>query len=101
MNRQERRKQRILAKPRTYTLTDQQISKIKADAGKEASEKAFVAMLGLPLLALRDEFDFGQEKLERFMDKLISEYECFDQGYVSLEDLKQVIKEETGLQVLG
>lgn len=58
-------------------------------------------MLGLPLLTLRDEFDFERKELERFMDKLIGEYECFDRGYVSLEDLKQVIKEETGLKVLG
>lgn len=101
MNRQERRKQKIPVKPKTYTLTDQQIAKLKADAVKEASEKAFVAMLGLPLLTLRDEFDFEREELERFMDKLISEYECFDQGYVSLGDLKRVIKEETGLKVLG
>lgn len=99
MNRRERRKQGISDKTRTYTLTDQQIAKLKADAVKEASEKAFVAMLGLPLLTLRDEFDFGRVRLERFMGRLLEKYECFDEGYVGLEELKQVIKEETEVEV--
>lgn len=99
MNRQERRKQKISAKPKTYTLTDGQISKLKADAVKEASEKAFIAMLGLPLLALRDEFGFGRGRLERFTNKLLEEYRCFDEGYVGLDELKQVIKDETGLDI--
>lgn len=99
MNRHQRRKAGIKEKAKTYTLTDQQIRKLKEDAVKEASEKAFVAMLGLPLLTLRDEFDFEKDGLERFMDRLLLKYECFDKGYVSLEDLKQVIKEETGVEI--
>lgn len=101
MNRAQRRKAGINAKPKTYTLTDQQISRLKSDAVKEASEVAFVAMLGLPILTLRDEFDFEKENLERFMGRLMVKYECFDEGRVSLEDLKQAIKDETGLDVLG
>lgn len=99
MNRQERRRQKINDKPKTYVLTDQQIAKLKADAVKEASERAFVAMLGLPLLTLRDEFDFGRKRLERFMERLLEKYECFDEGYVGLGELKQAIKDETGMKI--
>lgn len=101
MNRQERRRRKIGDKPRTYTLTDQQIARLKANAVKEASEKAFVAMLGLPLLTLRDEFDFGRIRLERFMERLLEKYKCFDEGYVGLEELKQVIEDETGVKIPG
>lgn len=101
MNRRERRRQGINDKPRTYTLTDQQIAKLKADAVKEASEKAFIAMLGLPMITLRDGFGFGRVRLERFMDRLIEEYKCFDEGCIGLEELKQVIEDETGVKVTG
>lgn len=99
MNRQQRRNLGINAKPKTYVLTDQQIAKLKADAVKEASEKAFVAMLGLPLITLRDKFDFEQAGLERFTDELLEEYKCFDEGYIGLDELKRVIKDETGVKI--
>lgn len=99
MNRQERRRQKINDKPKTYVLTDQQIAKLKADAVKEASERAFIAMLGIPMLTLRDEFDFGRIRLERFMERLLGKYKCFDEGYVGLEELKQAIKDETGVKI--
>lgn len=101
MNRQQRRQQKISGKPKTYTLTDQQIARLKADIARKSSERAFVAMLGLPLITLRDKFDFERESLERFTDELLEEYKCFDQGYVRLDELKQIIRDETGIEIPG
>lgn len=98
MNRQERRRQKLDSKPKTYTLTDAQIKQIKADEVGQASSRAFIAMLGLPLVSLR-KFGFGKERLERFEEELLRQYRCFEQGYITLEELKHIIRDETGIEV--
>lgn len=100
MNRQQRRANGIKGNVKTYTLTDAQIKEIKASAAKEAIEVAVKAMLGLPLIVLRDDFGFGKQRLERFEDRLIQQFRCFDEGYIDLETLKKVIEQETGAEVL-
>ena len=89
MNRQQRRANGIKGNVRTYTLTDVQIKEIKASAAKEAIEVSVKAMLGLPLIVLRDDFGFGKQRLERFEDRLIQQFRCFDEGYIDLETLKK------------
>ena len=100
MNRQQRRANGIKENVSTYTLTDAQIKEIKASAAKEAIEVSVKAMLGLPLIVLRDDFGFGKQRLERFEDRLIQQFRCFDEGYIDLETLKKVIEQETGAEVL-
>ena len=100
MNRQQRRANGIKGNVRTYTLTDVQIKEIKASAAKEAIEVSVKALLGLPLIVLRDDFGFGKQRLERFEDRLIQQFRCFDEGYIDLETLKKVIEQETGAEVL-
>ena len=100
MNRQQRRANGIKGNVRTYTLTDVQIKEIKASAAKEAIEVSVKAMLGLPLIVLRDDFGFGKQRLERFEDRLILLFRCFDEGYFDLVTLKKVIEHETGAEVL-
>lgn len=99
MNREERRKNGNKDKPKTYTLTDEQLKAIVDDAIDEASNKAFGMMLGLPLIVLRDTFGFGKERLTRFMDGLLYQYDSFDKDYIALEDLTKTIEEETGYKV--
>lgn len=98
MNRQERRKNKITAKPKTYILTDAQIAQLKADAVREATNKAFIAMLGLPLVALR-KFDFGKKRLEKFLEELLFQYKCFEGDHITLDELKQIIFNETGMRI--
>lgn len=98
MNRQERRKNKITTKPKTYILTDDQIAQMKAEAVREASNVAFIAMLGLPLVALR-KFDFGKKRLEKFLEELLFQYKCFENDHITLEELKQIIFDETGMKV--
>lgn len=100
MNRAERRKAGIKQKVRTYTLTDVQIQQIKDEAINEATNRAFILLLGLPLITLHDKFGFGKVRLERFMDELLKQYESFDEGYITLEDLIETIKEETGVSII-
>lgn len=101
MNRKQRRECGVKGPVKTYTLTDAQIGKMKEEAAQKAAKRAFIAMLGLPLIALMDEFGFGKKRLERFMEKLLGEYRCFDEGYITLEEIAAVVKEETGVEILS
>lgn len=100
MNRQQRRANGIKCAVKTYTLTNAQITEMKTAAAKDAMEVAFVAMMGLPLIVLRDKFGFGRQRLEKFEKALVDTFGCFDEGRIDLETLKAVIKEETGMEVM-
>jgi hypothetical protein len=102
MSRAERRQSdRETAKlQKTYTLNVAQIEQIKKDATMEATKKAFLMMMGFPLLTLRDKFGFGKVRLNKFMDKMLDLYEAYENDYVDLDDLNNTILEETGVTLL-
>ena len=102
LSREERRRLERNAKKSqaVYTLTAAQIEKIKKDATMEATKKAFIMMMGFPLLTLRDKFGFGKERLNRFMDKMMDLYEAYELDYVDLADLDRTIMEETGVTLI-
>ena len=96
MNRKQRRECGVKGPVKTYTLTDAQIQRMKEEAAQKAAKRAFIAMLGLPLIALMDEFGFGKKRLERFVEKLLGEYRCFDEGYITLEEIAAGVEEKKG-----
>ena len=77
------------------------VQKIKQDASKEAADKAFLLMLGLPVMVLHDKFGFGPVRCERFTDAVLELYDSFEKGYVSLEDIHLTLKEETGITIVS
>ncbi len=96
---EQRRMMKDAAKnTKTYTLTNADIKRIKNEAVSEASQIGFILMLGLPLMAMRDEFGFGKVRLERLIDKVLELYEAFNEDYFTLEDLMNTIKDETGVE---
>ena len=60
---------------------------------------AYKAFMLLGLMALRDEFDFGKVRMERFVDKMHDLLDSYNRGYISVLDLHDTIKEETGLDI--
>ena len=102
LSREERRRlERDVKKSQAvYTLTAAQIEKIKKDATMEATKKAFLMMMGFPLLTLRDKFGFGKARLNRFMSHMLDMYEAYEMDYVDLDDLNNTILEETGVTLL-
>ena len=100
MNRAERRRQEKATekKTNTYTLTQAEIDKIKQDAVVEAANIAFVLCLGIPLMVLRDGKGWGKKRLEWLMEKCLEQYDCFQKGYITLDEIKKIIKEETGAE---
>lgn len=84
----------------TYTLTLSQIERLKEDAIKEATHQAFILMIGIPVMVLHDKYyqlmkRDGRE--QRFVDLILDLYDSYDRGYVELEDLKKVLKDEAGI----
>ena len=86
-------------KKRVYTLTEDDIARIKRDATNEAASKAFVLMLGIPAMALRDYFGYGSVRLERFTEGAFDFYDSFQKGDITLQDCLDCLKEECGISI--
>ena len=94
------RKNRQQAKGIRRGLTQAQIDQMKKEVSMEATKKAFIMMMGFPLLTLRDKFGFGKERLNQFMDKMLDLYEAYEMDYVDLDDLNDTIMKETGVTLI-
>lgn len=96
----ERKAQEALQpKKRVYTLTEDDIERIKQDATNEALNKAYVLMLGIPSMVLRDKSGYGSVRLERFTDGCFDYYDSFQKGYITLQDCIDCLKEECGISI--
>ena len=102
LSRAERRQseRETAKKQKTYTLTQAQLDEKLKAVEMQATKKAFVMMMGFPLLTLRDKFGFGKERLNRFMDKMLDLYEAYEMDYVDLDDLNDTIMKETGVTLI-
>lgn len=86
MTRAERRRQekKQSRRPVTYNLTDRQITGIKQAATEEAAKRAFIMMIGIPILVLKDHFGQlirkeygGKTREQRFLDWCVEMYRSF------------------------
>ena len=102
MNRAERRKNKQSAtKPKTYVLTEDQINKMKMDAVNEATRRAFLMFISIPIMILHDKFGFGKKRLGKFMDYALIWYEAVQNNEVKLVELVKIAEEECGISVLS
>lgn len=98
MNRAERRRRGIKNKEPVLNVKASDISKIKENAVNQAADTAFVMMITIPLMVLRDKYNFGKKRLEAFSDYVLELYDSFDKGYITFDDLKKTLKEEVGVE---
>lgn len=99
MNRAERRRANRQQKESVINIKKNDINQIKESATNEAVSRAFVLMMNVPLIVLRDTFGFGQKRLEKFLTEVKKNMDCLTEGYVSFEDLKNALEKETGVKV--
>lgn len=105
MNRAERRRlereQNKKKTEKTYTLTQSQLDKIKEDATKEAVDSAFLLMLAIPVMVLHDKWweKSASKRCPKFVDQCLDLYDSFERDYVTLDDLKQCLYEESGIKL--
>lgn len=109
MNRAEFRRQKRKAeeKKRVYTLTYDDIVRLKKEAAREAMDVAFVCMLAIPCLTMHDVFGFGKTRLTRMMDSFMTKYDCFMDDFDKKGDERfdfdamiKIVKDETGYDIL-
>jgi len=101
LNRAERRRQLKdnIKTETTYNLKTSDIVDIKTDTAKQAISMALNMMIALPVLVLHDKFGFGPKRTEKLIDEIKLLYDSFDQGYLTIEDMKNTIYEELGIKI--
>jgi hypothetical protein len=56
-------------------------------------------VLLMALMVMRDEYGFGYERLNRFIDRFNKKTACLVDDYVSWRDIQQTILDETGIHI--
>lgn len=64
-----------------------------------AERNAFLKNMYVTFLTNRDVFGHGKSRLERAAEHMIFQYECIEDGHVTLEDMISCIKAETGVDI--
>lgn len=103
MGRAERRRlEREKGKAqKVYTLTQAQIDAMKKAAVDEAVSTGFILMLSIPITVLHDKYwvKTASKKLPKFVDQCLDLYDSYNKGYVTLEDLQDILWEEGGIKL--
>lgn len=99
MNRAERRRNERTKKEAVVNIKRNDIDKMKKDATDKAVSRAFVLMMNVPLLVLRDKYGFGAKRLGKFMEYMLLQFEAIQEGYVNFDEMKTALEEETGIKV--
>lgn len=68
-------------------------------ASKAIREQTYDTMLCMSLLTLRDEFDFGKQRLERFLRRFEEKTNALAGGELQWEDYCQILKDECGINL--
>ena len=56
--------------------------------------------MAIPIYVLRHKYGFGKKRLTDFIEHILFQYACLDSDHVSIEDMRHLIKAETGIEVL-
>lgn len=83
-------------KQQPITMTPKEIEKIKEQAMNQALE----VILGMVMLSIRDEFEFGKDRLLRFKKRFDSNVESYNMGYVTMPDMWETLEKETGIKFI-
>lgn len=104
MNRQERRRLGIKKKDPMVSIKQTDIDRMKEEATEIGCKMAFSLMLAVPSMVIHDKFGSLMKKdgrLERFIDMCMEEYKCYEEGYVTLEDMAKILEDEAGIKLEG
>jgi hypothetical protein len=79
----------------SLNLTRQEL----AAGSQNIKNMTFDTMLAMSLMVLRDEFDFGKKRLERFKDRFTQKATSLADDYCTWLDIIDTLKEETGIDL--
>lgn len=104
MNRQERRRLGIKRKDPMVSIKQSDIDRMKEEATEKGCKMAFNLMLAVPAMVIHDKFGSLMKKegrVEKFVDLCMEEYKCYEEGYVRLDEMAKILKEEAGVEIEG
>lgn len=104
MNRQERRRMGIKKKDPMISIKQSDIDAMKEEAAEKGCKMAFNLMLAVPAMVIHDKFGQLMKKdgrVEKFVDLCIEEYKCYEEGYVTLQELAKCLRDEAGVEIKG
>lgn len=94
-NRAERRRNKSLVKPKVYTLTQDQIDRMK----DEATANAFKMLMSIPLVVAHGRFGFGKIRGNRLLNGTLELLDAVQKGEVDLQEILQNAEKITGVRV--
>ena len=90
---------RVKKKTPTYNFTLEQIEAIKQKTVKESVLTLIELTLGLPVIVMHDKHGWRKGRLEPFIDEILKLYDSYENGYLTLEDIREVLWEEAGVRI--
>ncbi len=84
----------------TYNVTFDDIQGYIKKGYDNAIKDAAKYSIAIPMMVLRDEFGFGQKRLLDFYNAFIDLYDSVDKNYITINEVIDVIKEETGVEII-
>lgn len=104
MNRQERRRLGIHRKDPMVSIKQSDIDTMKQEATEKGCHMAFNLMLVVPAMVIHDHYGELMRKdgrVSRFVDLCLEEYKCYEEGYVRLDEMAKILKDEAGVEIEG
>lgn len=101
MNRPERRRLGIKRKDPMVSIKQSDIDRMKEEATEKGCKMAFNLMLAVPAMVIHDKFGSLMKKegrVEKFVDLCMEEYKCYEEGYITLEELAKCLKDEANIE---
>lgn len=84
----------------TFKDIENYIQKGYEKGRKETIERASQLSMAVPIMVLRDEFGFGEKRIDKFIAAYIELYNSISEGYLDLKDIIKTINEETGVKIV-
>ena len=84
---------------RVDPLTKAMIQQAKRTAVNQATDQVVKLMLALPVYVLHDKHGWGKVRCERFANQMLELYDAYQSGYVTIEDVLQVLEDEAGMTI--
>lgn len=62
-------------------------------------EDTFNAVMVMAFMTLKDEFGFGNKRLERFQERFKTKTDCLAENYLTWQDMVDTIQKENGIDL--
>lgn len=84
------------------SIKQSDIDRMKEEATEKGCKLAFGLMLAVPAMVIHDHYGELMKKegrVEKFVDLCMEEYKCYEEGYITLEELAKCLKDEANIEV--